>query len=101
MSLLLAGRIPSIELPKGRDVDHLCGVTLCVNPAHLEVVTHRTNILRGNSPQAANARKTHCPRGHPYDMLTSSGGRWCSICTLTAGREKSRRYRARQKAEGH
>lgn len=32
--------------PKGYDIDHLCKVRNCVNPAHLEAVTHRENILR-------------------------------------------------------
>lgn len=28
------------------DIDHLCGNKLCVNPEHLEAVTHRENIQR-------------------------------------------------------
>jgi hypothetical protein len=31
-----------------RVVDHLCRVRCCVNPAHLEIVTHRENLLRGH-----------------------------------------------------
>lgn len=49
----------------GLELDHLCRTTLCVNPRHLEPVTHRMNILRGAAPTARNARKTHCPSGHP------------------------------------
>lgn len=48
-------------------LDHLCRVHPCVNPAHLEPVTQRENTLRGISLAAVNARKTHCPAGHPYD----------------------------------
>ncbi|WDZ87225.1 HNH endonuclease signature motif containing protein [Micromonospora cathayae] len=67
-------------VPDGLVVDHLChnadqscpGGTgcvhrRCVNPAHLEAVTQRDNLLR--SPHTApnrNAAKTHCPRGHEY-----------------------------------
>ena len=38
----------------------------CVNPLHLEHVTKKENIMRGAWPCAINAKKTHCPRGHPY-----------------------------------
>jgi hypothetical protein len=30
-----------------RDLDHLCRVRRCVNPDHLEPVSHRENIIRG------------------------------------------------------
>lgn len=48
----------------GLTLDHLCRNPRCVNPSHLELVTNKENILRGESPTAANAKKTHCPRGH-------------------------------------
>lgn len=67
-------------IPKGLELDHLChtrdlsccgGVSCphrrCVNPKHLEVVTHKVNAHRGRSFAAVNAAKTHCPQGHPYD----------------------------------
>lgn len=44
--------------------DHLCRNPWCCNPTHLELVTHRENILRSDAPPAINARKTHCLRGH-------------------------------------
>jgi hypothetical protein len=34
-------------IPEGLELDHLCRNTLCVNPAHLEPVTHAENIRRG------------------------------------------------------
>lgn len=34
-------------IPKRRDLDHLCRRPICVNPDHLEPVTHRVNSLRG------------------------------------------------------
>lgn len=34
-------------IPEGLELDHTCRVKRCVNPAHLEPVTHRENILRG------------------------------------------------------
>lgn len=34
-------------IPKGYELDHLCRVRRCVNPAHLEPVTHSENVRRG------------------------------------------------------
>lgn len=33
-------------IPSSRQVDHLCGIRNCCNPAHLEVVTHKENQKR-------------------------------------------------------
>ncbi len=74
-------------VPDGRVLDHLCRVRHCVNPAHLEVVDQRTNILRGDGVAARNAQKTHCERGHeftPENTITRwrrrSGGGWLREC---------------------
>lgn len=72
-------------VPDGLQLDHLCRVTSCVRPSHLEPVTCRENLLRGNTFQARNARKTHCPNGHPYDLLNTrwrpdGKGRECRQC---------------------
>lgn len=71
-------------IPEGLELDHLCKNTSCVNPDHLEPVTHRENVMRSDNFTAINARKTHCPRGHPYDeantYITKSGTRACRIC---------------------
>lgn len=64
-------------------IDHLCRVTLCVNPLHLEAVTDQINILRGVSAIAKNAAKTHCPEGHPYDGQFKDGRRYCKGCRKT------------------
>ena len=38
-----------VEIPEGYEPDHLCRVTLCVNPAHLEVVTRKENVRRSSA----------------------------------------------------
>lgn len=71
-------------IPDGLHIDHLCRVRNCVNPAHLEPVTCKENLLRGQTFQAANARKTHCIHGHPFDDSNTywrpAGGRGCRTC---------------------
>lgn len=47
-------------IPEGLQLDHLCRVRLCVNPAHLEPVTQQENIRR------AMVSRTHCKRGHEF-----------------------------------
>lgn len=81
-------------------IDHVaargCKHHDCINPAHLETVTHRTNVLRGRSFAAVNARKTACGRcGTPYDKANTynyRGRRDCRNC----GRRRVAEYKQRQ-----
>lgn len=70
--------------PEGTELDHTCRVKSCVNPKHLEAVTHKENTLRGISIPALNAAKTHCKRGHEFKGLNlyvkPSGERVCREC---------------------
>lgn len=65
------------------EVDHLCRNHACVNPDHLELVTHQENCQRGLI--GINQRvKTHCPHGHPYteaNIYHYKGGRFCRACS--------------------
>lgn len=62
-------------VPGGMQPDHLCGVTLCCLPDHLEVVTPGENTRR----QARHRERTHCVNGHPYAGNRGTGRR-CIIC---------------------
>lgn len=98
-------------------LDHLCRNRACVNPAHLEQVSMHMNNLRGNGFSGKNARKTHCPQGHPYDesntILTTNPrpglimGRKCRLCNrarkrtpraLEQARSRGRSNRLRDRA---
>ena len=72
-------------VPDGLQLDHLCRNRLCVNPDHLEPVTGRVNVLRGETVVRANFEKTECVNGHPLrndNVIMVRGGRSrrCKAC---------------------
>lgn len=79
----------SYELHKGPigpglEPDHLCRVRLCVNPSHLETVTHLENVRRGESPAMRIQRSGHCSHGHEMTLENAvaqrDGKRGCRAC---------------------
>lgn len=79
-------------IPEDKEIDHLCRNRPCVNPDHLEVVDHRTNVIRGAGPTAKAAAKTHCSHGHPFIQVAQPGlKRMCQTCNRRRGYEFRRR----------
>lgn len=95
------------SIPEGHELDHLCRVRGCCCPFHLEAVTHRVNGLRGFSPNAINAAKTACLRGHLFDeentyFRPDNGLRGCKACRKAVHDRQTiaRRQAARRKRTG-
>jgi HNH endonuclease len=83
-------------IPDGLELDHLCRVRCCVNPTHLEAVTHQENMQRSPLSRKGSEhlrKKTHCPKGHPYDAANTykwRGRRLCRECNRQRSRERAR-----------
>ena len=79
-------------IPEDKQMHHLCENKGCVNPDHLTVVTPKENTHASHLPPAAkNARKTHCPKGHPYSgenlYVAPAGDRMCRECRRQSDRD--------------
>jgi len=75
------------EIPKGLEIDHLCNNKKCVNPTHLEAVSHAENMRRAILPKgiySSEGKKTHCPSGHEYNEKNTRiyrNIRYCIVCS--------------------
>ena len=90
-------------IPKGLTLDHLCRVRNCINPKHLEPVTMRENLMRGQTQARFKAEQTACVRGHQFDERNTgfkyppshpNGMRYCKTCDARCSKERRARKRA-------
>lgn len=80
------------SIPKGLEIHHRCNTPSCVNPEHLTPLSRKEHIPFGSVFSAVNSRKTHCPKGHPYNTENTYYGtqkcgksgrgvnRRCNVC---------------------
>lgn len=103
-------------IPEGHQIDHEChnrdetcagGPTCehrrCVNFEHLRTATAKENLLASSATWGGrNARKTHCPQGHPYDdentRINSQGSRVCLTCLRVSQRRQNQRKWEQERA---
>jgi len=93
----LSYRLHKGEIPQGLELDHLCKAKSCVNPDHLEAVTHKENMRRAEIIWPKPKPKTFCKRGHAFDArnthFTKNGVQQCREC----GRIRAIGYRKRRR----
>ena len=61
-------------VPDGMELDHICRTKACVHPLHLEIVTHKENMLRHFR------MGIYCSNGHEYTHENTKWYRSYRIC---------------------
>lgn len=85
-------------IPEGLTVDHLCMNKVCVNPAHMELVTRSENGRRGQEWQQAGGR--FCRLGaHPMTPQNTTPGGQCRCCERERSRDRQRLSADKRKAK--
>ncbi len=78
------------KIPAGTELDHTCRVPCCVNPFHLDPVTHAENVRRGEAGML-HPVATHCPNGHEITGENAKHRKGCAdrcrICATRANTE--------------
>ena len=83
-------------IPDGKELHHTCSYRTCVNPGHLEAITHADHMRKTPGTYGYKwATKMHCLKGHaltednliPSDL--KAGRRRCRTCDI----ERQRLYR--------
>lgn len=106
--ILVAERVLGHKLPPGAQVHHVDrdglnnrpdNLVICDSAAYHNLLHRRMRARPELFPEPiravagiSNTRKTHCPRGHPYDLFyfkrgTTEPCRWCQACRTEANRK--------------
>lgn len=75
-----------IIIPLDKEIDHLCRNHKCVNPDHLELVTRRQNVMRGDNPEILRQRMANTDREY-FQLIGRLGG--------LAGKGKPKTFKGR------
>ena len=94
-------------IPEKMTLDHLCRVRHCCNPDHLEPITLKENIARGN--YGWRSKLTHCKHGHEFTVentiirkIKGPNGemrRDCRECGRIAQRKYQKRLKELKRAD--
>lgn len=78
----------------GLSVAHKCHTRCCVNPDHLESISHKQNCIDRNK------RKIYCNKGHLFtDENKKPQNKGKSYCCRICANEANRLYRLQRKAD--
>ena len=77
-------------IPSGLEIDHLCRNVQCVNPDHLEAVTHQVNMRRGKNTKltediAADIRRRYAGGERQKDIAASVGVHPAHVSRIVSG----------------
>ena len=71
-------------VPEGLECDHLCRNRACVNPGHIELVTHTENVRRSNSTKLSLVEKAALVATYRTGVFTQAElGKWFGIHQAT------------------
>lgn len=91
------------EIPPKMDIDHICNNPPCINPDHLQALTHHDNMRKNYKPN-------HCNREHEltidnvYTWVKKTGliSRRCKTCHRAwCANRKKRRKAAKLERSSH
>lgn len=82
-------------IPDGHEIDHRCRRRACLEPSHLEAVTHAENQRRLSRAQTSCRRAGHDWTDPNNVRVRKNGRRYCAECDRI---DQRKRYRRRKSA---